>query len=61
MQCSPAEDIGKHAKFLLLPVVLALAGCISSSNPTPPDRSTTVVVPPGTTIVCSDGSAPPCH
>ncbi len=51
----------------------ALSGCISSSDPSPPAKNTTVVVPPsnktttvvvpqnsGTTVVCSDGTKPPC-
>ena len=39
-----------------------LAGCISSSSPPPPAK-TTVVVPQnsGTTVVCQDGSHPPCN
>jgi hypothetical protein len=38
-----------------------LSGCISSSSPPPPDK-TTVVVPAqsGTTVVCQDGTKPPC-
>ena len=45
---------------VLLP--LALGGCFSfsSSNPSPP-AGNTYVVPQGSTVVCSDGSAPPCH
>ena len=42
---------------LLLP--FALSACISSSSP-PPPAATTVVVPQGTSVVCSDGSQPPC-
>ena len=46
---------------VLLSVALALAGCISSSSPSPP-ANTTVVVPNGTTtVVCSDGTPPPCR
>ena len=39
-----------------------LSGCISSSDPSPPQK-TTVVVPQnsGTTVVCQDGSKPPCN
>ncbi|MGO9948676.1 MAG: hypothetical protein ACLPWG_17705 [Steroidobacteraceae bacterium] len=38
-----------------------LSGCISSSNPSPPAK-TTIVVPPNsnTTVICQDGSQPPC-
>ncbi|MDE2005261.1 MAG: hypothetical protein KGI51_01740 [Rhodospirillales bacterium] len=46
---------------LLLP--LALGGCFSfsSTDPTPPQRNTTVVVPPGSQAICADGTAPPCQ
>jgi hypothetical protein len=39
-----------------------LAGCISSSSPPPPEK-TTVIVPrdSGTTVVCQDGTKPPCR
>ena len=45
----------------LLVAISMLTGCISSSSPPPP--KTTVVVPQnsGTTVVCQDGSAPPCR
>jgi hypothetical protein len=36
-----------------------LAGCISSSSPAPPSK-TTVVVPQGGTAVCENGNPPPC-
>jgi outer membrane murein-binding lipoprotein Lpp len=38
-----------------------LAGCISSGSPNPPAK-TTVVVPANstTTVVCQDGTKPPC-
>jgi PBP1b-binding outer membrane lipoprotein LpoB len=38
-----------------------LSGCISSGSPNPPQK-TTVVVPAGstTTVICQDGSRPPC-
>jgi hypothetical protein len=47
--------------LVLLPV---LTGCISSSNPSPPAHTTTVVVPEDgskTTVVCQDGTKPPCN
>jgi hypothetical protein len=47
-------------KLFALPAVLAVAGCISSSNPSPPAQGTTVVVPPGSTVVCPNGSPGPC-
>jgi hypothetical protein len=45
---------------ILLPVLLGAAGCISSGEPEHPSN-TTVIVPPGTTVTCQDGSAPPCR
>ena len=47
--------------LLLAPVLLGLAGCISSSNPPPPARNTTVVVPQGSGVTCSDSFDTPCH
>lgn len=45
-----------------LVVLAGLSGCISSSSPPAPQKSTTVVVPAdsGTTVICSDGTHPPC-
>jgi hypothetical protein len=50
------------ALIVSLGMVGLLTGCISSSNPPPPAK-TTVVVPaqPGTTVICQDGSKPPCN
>ncbi|HEY6451037.1 MAG TPA: hypothetical protein VIX87_00405 [Steroidobacteraceae bacterium] len=47
----------------LLVLVPILSGCISSSSPPPPAKNTTVVVPDNskTTVVCSDGTQPPCN
>jgi len=51
------------AALVLGPLLLSVAGCISSSSPSPPASNTTVVVPPSnrTTVICSDGSGPPCR
>ena len=40
-----------------------VAGCVSSSGGGDPPRpaATTVVVPSGSSVVCSDGTAPPCR
>lgn len=39
-----------------------LSGCISSSNPPEPAKTTVVVPPNGnTTVVCQDGTKPPCN
>jgi hypothetical protein len=52
-------------KFVISLMIAAplLAGCISSSSPAPPAKNTTVVVPAqdSTTVVCQDGSKPPCN
>jgi len=45
------------AAVCLLPL---LSACISSGSPNPPASSTTVIAPPGSTVVCSDGTSPPC-
>jgi hypothetical protein len=55
-----------HMKAILVLASLCLAGglsgCISSSSAPPPEKNTTVVVPQsgGSTVVCSDGTHPPC-
>jgi len=36
-------------------VTLGVAGCVSSSNPSPPP-STTIVLPQGAAVVCPNGS-----
>ena len=57
-------------KVSITPVMVAgalmaagmLSGCISSSNPSPPAK-TTVVVPansPAPVVVCQNGNQPPC-
>jgi hypothetical protein len=46
----------------ILLIVPLMTGCISSSS-TPPPEKTTVVVPQDskTTVVCQDGTKPPCN
>jgi hypothetical protein len=47
--------------LLTLLASVGLAGCTySSSSPPPPAQGTTIVLPPGSTAVCANGSAPPC-
>jgi len=46
--------------FTLLAPAALLAGCISSSNPPPPAPASTIVVPQGSTVVCSNGLPGPC-
>ena len=46
--------------WLVILLPLALGGCFFT-NPPPPAAHTTIVVPQGSTVTCSDGSAPPCH
>lgn len=43
--------------LLVLALPLALGGCLSFSSS--PARET-LVVPPGTTLVCPNGTQPPC-
>ena len=45
--------------LILLPLLLGVGGCISSSNPSPPSH-TTVVVPQSQPAVCANGAPPPC-
>jgi hypothetical protein len=52
-----------HAlRLMLLALLLGLSGCLSfsSSNPPPPKTNTTIVVPQGSSVVCPNGTAPPC-
>jgi hypothetical protein len=62
MVAHEATGMKTLALIASLGVAGLLAGCISSSNPPPPAK-TTVVVPPSdhTTVVCQDGSKPPCN
>jgi hypothetical protein len=46
--------------WLVILLPLALGGCFVTT-PAPPPAHTTVVVPQGSTVTCSDGSAPPCQ
>jgi len=57
------EEMGMKFVISLMIAAPLLAGCISSSNPAPPAKNTTVVVPAqdSTTVVCQDGSKPPCN
>ncbi|MDR3538425.1 MAG: hypothetical protein P4L71_18160 [Acetobacteraceae bacterium] len=43
---------------LILP--LSLGGCFSYQESAPPPRNTTIIVPPGSTVTCPSGMAPPC-
>lgn len=44
-------------------LALSATACVSSSGggDSPRPASTTVVVPSGSSVVCSDGTAPPCR
>jgi hypothetical protein len=44
---------------LALAAPLLLGGCISVTRESPPPTST-VVVPQGSTAICSNGTQPPC-
>jgi hypothetical protein len=47
----------------LLAAALVLSGCLSSSfgGGSSAPRNGTVALPPGTRLVCTDGTNPPCH
>ena len=49
------------ARLIALGFALLLGGCLSfSSSDPPPPSHTTIVTPPGTVVLCPNGSAPPC-
>jgi len=45
--------------FCLLMVLFGLTGCLSIGGGSPPSR-TTVVVPPGSTVTCTNANGTPC-
>ena len=48
--------------FLLVLAPLSLGGCVTLSEPAPAKQSTIIVPQPATTtVVCSNGGAPPCY
>jgi hypothetical protein len=48
-------------KFLLIALLpLGLAGCLSFHDSSPPPTHTTIVVPPGSAVTCSNGQPGPC-
>jgi hypothetical protein len=46
--------------LLALVVPLALGGCFSYSDTSTPPQHTTIVVPQGSTVTCTNGAIPPC-
>lgn len=46
--------------LVALIVPLALGGCLSYSDNSPPPTHTTVVVPQGSVVTCTNGAVPPC-
>ena len=49
------------SRLIALGFALLLGGCLSfSSSDPPPPSHTTIVTPPGTVVLCPNGSAPPC-
>jgi hypothetical protein len=60
MRCHP-ERITRMKKLLLVALIpLSLGGCLSVHENPPQPRNTTVVVPPGSTVTCSNGMPAPC-
>lgn len=47
-----------RSSLLVLALPLVLSGCLSFSSSSPPRE--TLIIPPGTTLVCSNGTQPPC-
>lgn len=48
-------------KLLLVALMpLSLGGCISIQSDLPPPRRTTIIVPPGYTVNCTNGQPGPC-
>jgi hypothetical protein len=45
-------------RWLVVLAPLAAAGCVDVN--TPPPNHTTVVAPPGSTVICTNGAQPPC-
>jgi len=45
--------------MLAVLIPLSLAGCLSLHE-NPPRQNSTIVVPPGSTVTCANGQAPPC-
>ncbi|MGE0226395.1 MAG: hypothetical protein AB7F35_25930 [Acetobacteraceae bacterium] len=45
--------------LFVLALPISLSGCFAYHSASPP-RETTVVVPPGSTVVCPSGLTPPC-
>jgi hypothetical protein len=56
------QEFNMKVAMSLVLAACVLSGCISSSSPAPPEK-TTVVVPQhsGTTVVCQNGTQPPCN
>jgi hypothetical protein len=46
--------------LLTLLVPLSLGGCFAYSDNPPPTHTTIVVPPGGTVVTCTNGHAPPC-
>lgn len=47
--------------FLAVCAMLTLAGCFGYTEKTTPSQDhTVIVVPPGSNLVCANGSRPPC-
>jgi hypothetical protein len=45
----------------LLLAPLALGGCIALSDSPPPKQTVVVPAPATTTVVCANGTSPPCY
>ena len=54
------KELEMKKLFLAVLIPLSLGGCLSFHENPPPPRNTTVVVPPGATVTCPNGSTAPC-
>ncbi len=46
--------------LLVVMIPLGLGGCLSFHENPPAPKNTTIVVPPGSTVTCSNGRSGPC-
>jgi len=46
--------------LLIMLIPLGLGGCLSFHESSPPQTRSTIVVPPASTVTCSDGRVGPC-
>jgi hypothetical protein len=55
------KERSMHVSMMMLLLPLVATGCVSYSNTARTPPQTTIVVPQGSTVYCSNGLAPPCR